>query len=193
MKRRQFIGCTGTGIAIGLSGCIGPFSGEDVEESLPPEGTINLGTGGQMQIVIPEPDYEYEVQENLFLFRGNNYLLEEFGTITASEVLRDNMEALLENEDLLIEDGISVSIDQIETNEVENQHIVGEFTPNRSDNTVVVVEYDIEIGDDDILQQPNISFSELVDTIPHSGEVDMQFDEGRFVAVLPIMARTNIN
>lgn len=201
MKRRDFLRSAPIGVLAGVSGCIGPFSEEQPPQNPedgqndpePPEGQIKLGGSEQIQLTILEPSVEYqEVETGAYRYQGDIYGRNGLATIVGSRRLVNETRSILESNDILRQDAISVGTAKIDPNQIDNQGVRDQFDLDRSDSTTVVVEYDIETKEDGI-ERPETSYQDVLDILPHSANIDVQFEFGREVVVLPIVARSNVN
>lgn len=194
MRRRDFVKSAPIGIMMGLSGCINP---SDKNESTyqgpePPESKISLGRSDQVELLELNPDDSYsEVDVNLYRYENSVYTDSELATLVASRILKSRIESILRNNRVLREDGISVSVDDVDIQKASNTELRREFNLKRSGKSTVVVNYDIR-KQNDSLKSPDTSFEKIVDITPHSGSVEVQFEFGRNIIVLPVVVRRNI-
>lgn len=199
VKRRDFLRSAPIGILVGTSGCIGPFSEEpedpenEPDNTEAPEGKTNFGRSEQIQLTIFEPDVEYEeIERGAYRYQGNLYSDKGLATLVGSRRLADETRSILENNRILRDDAISVRTAKVDPSQIDNSNVRDEFDLDRSDNTTVVVEYDIQTEENG-LERPDTSYQDVLDILPHSAEIDVQFEFGRVVVVLPVVARSNVN
>lgn len=190
MRRREFISGTSVAVAAGLSGCVDiPNSvvPDDEDEqsvnngSIPTEG-FYLGQSNQIDLRVFEVDYSFEPVGSAYRYDGSLYSFEEFGSIVAAEELRDEIQSLLTDSDILPDTNISVRTGEFDLSSVNNPEVRSEFTSSRFGNMGVIVDYIIENNG----ETPMTDLPKVIEAVPHSSSIIVQFDSRSYEAVVPV-------
>ena len=194
MKRRSFLSGISIGAIGGTAGCIDIPSGivSDDPNSIsngdkPPREELYLGSGEQISLRIFDVNREYNtIEDTAYVYNGEPYSLEEFGTIVASEDLVNKVRRNLSGKDILPDPRITLSPSEFILSEVKNPSVRENITIQRNLERGVVVEYVVETESGKVTSEPQVEIEDLVNQTPSSGTGTIQFDKRAYTFTIPI-------
>lgn len=194
MKRRDFLSGVSVGVLSGTAGCIdipdnilsdNPGTNNNTDTA-PKEG-LYFGSGDQVDFRVFDVDLEFStVEESAFMYEGELYTLEEFGTIVASDSLADTVRGLLTDEEVLPDPNLLVSPSEFPLSDVQNPKERPNSSIQRGLERGVTVEYIVEKDNGNVSSEPNIELQELLTQTPSSGSGFVQFEAEPYECTIPV-------
>jgi hypothetical protein len=199
-KRRKVIAGLLTFTVGGTAGCLSILDNDennknntkDKIEDIPDE-RILLGSDKQLNIRILKPDIEYRKIGRTYIYEGNRYTFEEFGSKISMEFLEKEVRSHLSQESVVEDNNIFVTTGDIDLLSVNNPEIRSRFEVDRFRQETIVVEYLVRTSENSIINEPRFEVSELLEYIPHSAYIRIQFDQRVYESVIPIVVKVIID
>lgn len=195
-KRRELISLILTSVLGGTSGCLNILENEDDDTKNRsdniPEEEVFLGSDSQLNIRILDPQVDYTYNDRNYIYQGERYAFEEFASIISLDYAENRIRSYL-SESSVSDNNIFVEEDELNLSKVKNPEIRSEFEVERFDEESVSVKYIIRVSEGSIIDEPSIQPKELLDKIPHSVRIIIQFDRRPYEAVIPVNLRVTVS
>jgi hypothetical protein len=195
-KRRELISLILTSVLGGTSGCLNILENEDDDKKNRsdniPEEEVFLGSDSQLNIRILDPQVDYTYSDRNYIYQGERYAFEEFASIISLDYAENRIRSYL-SESSVSDNNIFVEEDELNLSKVKNPEIRSEFEVERFDEESVCVKYIIRVSEGSIIDEPSIQPEELLDKIPHSVRIIIQFDRRPYEAVIPVNLRVTVS
>lgn len=195
-KRRELISLILTSVLGGTSGCLNILEDEDDDTKNRsdniPEEEVFLGSDSQLNIRILDPQVDYTYNDRNYIYQGERYAFEEFASIISLDYAENRIRSYL-SESSVSDNNIFVEEDELNLSKVKNPEIRSEFEVERFGKESVSVKYIIRVSEGSIIDEPSIQPEELLDKIPHSVRIIIQFDRRPYEAVIPVNLRVTVS
>lgn len=198
MKRRDFLSGVSVGVLSGTAGCIDipdnilsddPSMSNNNNNTVLDEG-LYLGSADQIDFRVFDIELEFSTVENsAFMYEGELYSLQEFGTIVASDSLADTVREELTGKEILPDPNLLVSSSEFPLSDVENPSERPSGSIQRGLERGVTVEYIVERDNGNVSSEPEIELQELLDQTPNSGSGFVQFEAEPYECTIPVGVR----